>query len=150
MTENDPAAIVPGGAPFDNDLFGIGITLASRVARDVEARDAIGALALRRGAVAEEEEMTIGAITGMKLDAVDQTIGDREQCFDLIRGRLVAHAQDFRWTLFFAALLNHQERIGAWLRYDEHRRPPLNIRKCLFNCVGQGWIGRTEDMGGSP
>src|SRR5437867_4783155 len=104
MTEYQPASVVPRRAPLDDHLFRVGVAPVRRLPLDRKAGDAIAAFGLWRRAVAERKQITIGAIPRMKCDAIDQPIAYFEERLHRICIGIIAHPQDSRWPLFFAAL----------------------------------------------
>src|SRR5437016_7103741 len=136
--------------PLEDDAFRGVLTRKWRLSRDGESRNAVGALRFGCGAVAEHKEKTVGAVTRMERSAINEAIAHFEKGFGLIRLRIIAQAQDFRGPLFFAALLNDEERVGVRLGRDEDWRAQTGVRESLFDGVGQRRIGRTDHTGSGP
>src|SRR5213592_3879197 len=60
VTEHDSTAIMSRRTPLDNQLHRLWIASVRRLTLDGESRDAVGALRLRRRAVAEHKEVSVG------------------------------------------------------------------------------------------
>src|SRR2546427_10499910 len=111
------------------------IASVRRQTLDGESRDAVGALLLRRRAVAEHKEVSVGAIAWMKRHAVNQSVAHFEQSLRGIGVWVIVHPQDLRGSLLLPALLNDQQIIGVWLRCEVERRLPFNVCEGFSNRV---------------